>query len=102
MENTNFQQSDIAAPQERIVEKIIYVDRPVQVELTDKKYKRWMVRGINIAVLGFFLGIAVAMVFANYNQMGWAMLSLLGAFAMLCIGTWIKKTAEYLAWWNNG
>ncbi|MBU0766483.1 hypothetical protein KKF55_01705 [Patescibacteria group bacterium] len=107
MKNKPFKQTEINDfPKERVVEKIVYVerenDKPVLVELTPKKYKRWMVRGMNFAVLGFILGIACSVVSVIYDQGVLAFLFLIMGFILFVIGTWIKKTAEYMAWWNNG
>lgn len=91
-------------PQEKIIERIVYVDRPVEVELTAKSYKRAMIVGKEFQVLGILVIIASIWIsfylskFWQYFTVGTA---ILGVFMVLAGYIW-QKWNQYMAWWNNG
>lgn len=107
MKHTNFQQQEIAssAP-EKVVEKIVYVDRPVQVELTDKKFKRWMLRGQLVGFVGMLIGVGgtVAAFYLPDKQstLGLVIVSWFVALIAFGIGAFIASFAKFEAWWHNG
>lgn len=99
MKNTKSKPHAKTVARKKIVERIVYVDRPAKplvVELTSKKYK-------GIILLGNVLFIFA--VFLFFLSLSGSIDPLAGiGFALMIggIGLVIGIFGRFLAWWNNG
>ncbi len=100
MKNTKSKSVKTAAPQVKIVKKIVYVDRPVDrpvvIELTSKKYK---------GVILFSNVLFVFAIFLFFFSFSGSFDPTIGiGFAIMIAGVSVVMNVigHFLAWWNNG